>query len=136
MSERLNDVVQTEFQQIINTMKFKHFIGITFLLGQVVLIGYARFVPERFFCWAPFDEHTRIKTSVNIDGEALSRSEMDSRYRYRVNGWEVRDIHNVLNIISDYEKTYGKNDGAVVVVHYSINGHEEQEWVYRNTERQ
>lgn len=116
-------------------MKFRYILGIVFLFGQVLLIGHARFIPERFFCWAPFDEHTRIKTSVVVDGKALSKSEIDNRYQYKVNGWEVRDIHNVFNIVTDYESTYGKNDNAMVVIHYSINGHKEQEWVYTNTNR-
>ncbi len=117
-------------------MKLSRMFGIAFLFSQLVLIGYARFIPERFFCWAPFDEHTRVKTSVRIDHKFLTPEEIDSRYRYRVNGWEVRDIHNVLDIIQSYEETYGKNDNAQVTVNYSINGHLEHEWAYPNKTQQ
>lgn len=116
-------------------MKTNRILGIAFLALQLVLIGYARFIPERFFCWAPFDEHTRIKTSVRIDHKYLTPEEIKRRYHYQVNGWEVRDIHNVFDIIKSYEETYGKKDNAQVIVNYSVNGHSEKEWTHQNMQQ-
>ena len=43
-------------------------------------------------------------------------------------GWEQRSIYNIFSIISQYEKTYGKNEDARVTIVYSINGHQEKVW--------
>ena len=110
-------------------MKYRYVIGVVFLLLQVGSIIYARFIPERFFCWAPYDEHSHFEISVKISGNALSKYEVKQRYKYHAIGWESRAIHNVFNLIEQYEKTYGSNDKAQVTVKYSTNGHKEKIWI-------
>jgi len=105
-------------------------VGILFLGLQVVSIGYARFVPERFFCWAPYDIHTHYTVEVEIDGRKLTEREVQLRYRYRSVGWEPRSIHNVFSMISQYESTYGSADDARVTVDYAINGRPRERWTW------
>ncbi|NRA94376.1 MAG: hypothetical protein HRU26_17200 [Psychroserpens sp.] len=112
-------------------MKVRGFIGILFLLIQVGMIAYARFIPERFFCWAPYDEHTNFKVTVTIDGRQLSPEETQARYKYKMQGWEQRSIYNIKSLISQYERTYGKDDDAEVLMKYTKNGHPEQQWTYK-----
>lgn len=95
-------------------MKGRLLIGVLFLLLQVGSIIYARIIPERFFCWAPYDIHTKFEVFVSIDGHELSNSEIESRYGYKMKGWEQRSIYNVISLISQYERTYGKLDNADV----------------------
>ena len=109
-------------------MKVRGFIGIIFLVLQLGSIAYARFIPERFFCWGPYDEHTKFEVIVTIDGDTLSPEETEARYKYKMKGWEQRSIHNIISLISQYERTYGENDNAQVLMRYSKNGHPEKEW--------
>ncbi|WP_248723026.1 hypothetical protein [Seonamhaeicola sp. ML3] len=109
-------------------MKTRYYFGITFLLLQVISIIYALFISERFFCWAPYDEHTYIQVSVEIDGKQLTKREVKDRYRYKAEGWEPRSINNVFNIITQYETTYGINDNANVLVKYETNGNKQRIW--------
>ncbi|WP_431132501.1 hypothetical protein [Psychroserpens mesophilus] len=113
-------------------MKIRLLIGILFLLLQVGSIAYARFIPERFFCWAPYDSHIKFEVFVTINGKKLTPEETYARYKYKMNGWEQRSIDNIFSLISQYERTYGKDDHAQVLMIYSINGHEEKEWRYKN----
>lgn len=111
-------------------MKLRKTIGILFIISQIVMIIYAKFVPERFFCWAPFDEHTYLDIDVEVNGELLTKEQVEQRYRYKSLGWEPRSINNVFSIIKQYESTYGKEDNASVKVKYSTNGNEEQIWYF------
>lgn len=99
-----------------------------FIIAQIISLAVARFIPERFFCWAPYDEHTYINVNVEINGEQLTKKEIKKRYRYEAEGWEPRSIHNVFNIIEQYESTYGRNDNTKVLVKYSTNGYKELTW--------
>ncbi len=109
-------------------MKKQYFVGIVFLIAQVLSIIYARVIPERFFCWAPYDQHTFYEVIVEVDGVKLTKNEIKERYKYKSLGWEPRSIYNVFNIIDQYESTYGKNENAIVQVKYSINGNLEESW--------
>ncbi len=109
-------------------MRSRFYIGIIFLAMQCIGILVARFVPERFFCWAPFDEHTLLNTKIEINNTLLSPEETDNRYRYLMNTWEPRAVHNVFNMVEQYETTYGKADSAKVIIKYSTNGHAVQTW--------
>ncbi|WP_299222858.1 hypothetical protein [uncultured Psychroserpens sp.] len=113
-------------------MKVRFIIGIIFLLLQVGSIVYARYIPERFFCWAPYDSHIKFEVFTTINGKMLTPNEAYHRYRYKTNGWEQRSINNIFSLISQYESTYGKEDNATVIVKYSTNGHKELEWRYKN----
>ena len=105
-----------------------HLAGIAFLAAQLASVLYARFIPEKFFCWAPYDEHTHYAIRVVVDGHDLSKEEITERYRYPQTAWEVREMDNVLSIIRHYEQTYGAEDSANVSVTYRTNGHAEETW--------
>jgi len=105
-----------------------HLVGISFLVVQLALILYSRFVPERFFCWAPYDEHSRYEVGVTIDGVPLGQEEVAKRYRYPARGWEPRAMANIISQIRQYETTYGRDEAATVVLNYQINGHEWEAW--------
>lgn len=112
-------------------MKTRYYIGILFLTLQIVSVIYARFIPERFFCWAPYDNHTRFEVFVEIDGQVLSSVEAEERYQYKMKGWEQRSIHNIFSLIEQYESTYGEKVNAEVKVLYSTNGHAQKEWTLK-----
>jgi len=105
-------------------------IGLAFLGLQIGFIGYARFIPERFFSWAPYDQHSEYSIDVILGDSPLEPKEVTNRYRYRANGWEHRSINNVFSIIQQYETTYGTEDAARVTVTYSTNGHAEATWLW------
>ncbi len=113
-------------------MKINQLIGISFLAIQVIMIGYARFVPERYFCWAPYDEQTLYDIVVEINGNPLSKRAIGQRYKYKNQGWESRTIQNIFDLIETYETTYGKNDNAQVTVTYETNGHAVKTWYFQN----
>lgn len=112
-------------------MKPKTFIGLLFLCLQIFGVFYARFIPERFFCWGPYDHHTEFKISVVIDGDSLSSEEIQKRYRYNSEGYERRHIANIFMIVSDYESTYGRADSARVHIQYASNGNPPQAWTFK-----
>ena len=103
-------------------------IAVPLLAAQVALIGYARFVPARYFCWAPFDMQTDYTLDVTIGGRRLSAEEIRKRYRRPKRGTDNRSIQNLIDIIQGYEEQYGRADHAEVVMKYRINGKEELEW--------
>ena len=98
------------------------------LLFQVVMIVYARFVPSRYFCWAPFDIQTEYKLQVEVDGHALNAKEVRARYRRQQNGTDNRSPQHVMDIVQGYEETYGRSKPARVEMRYRVNGKQEQVW--------
>ena len=100
------------------------------LLFQIAMIGYARFVPSRYFCWAPYDIQSAYRLDVSIGGRTLTPAQIRSRYRRPKQGVDNRSIQHVMDIVEQYEQTYGAADHARVVMKYRINGKEEQEWQY------
>ncbi|MEH6680164.1 MAG: hypothetical protein V7724_06420 [Sediminicola sp.] len=113
-------------------MRTKLAVGVIFLSLQIVLIIHSRFIPERFFCWAPYDEHSYIDISVKIKGKQLTPEQIGQRYHHMAKGYEARSIYNVFDIVEQYENTYGKKDRAEVIIEYSTNGHNKKQWNYSN----
>ncbi len=109
---------------------WRHWVGMAFLTSQLLSIAYSRFIPECFFCWAPYDEHSRYTIDVQIDGKPMSPDEISARYRYAARGWEVRAIHNVISLVRQYEMTYGQSDNATVTISYVVNGRPEETWTW------
>ncbi|WP_400079033.1 hypothetical protein [Winogradskyella sp. R77965] len=110
---------------------FKHLgliVGVLFLFLQLTSIVYARFIPERLFCWAPYDEHSYYEIKVSIEGKVLTKNEISKRYRYSSKGWEARSMDNIFSLVRQYEKTYGVNDNASVIIVYKTNGHKQKQW--------
>lgn len=103
-------------------------IGSLFLIWQLGMIAYARFVPTRYFCWAPYDTQTAYSLSVTISGRELTPDEIRARYRRPARGRDNRSPNHVMDVVQQYEETYGRGDGAQVVMSYSVNGHPEEQW--------
>lgn len=95
---------------------------------QAIAIVYARFIPGRYFCWAPYDAQDRYRIEVVANGEPLPSQEVDLRYRFASDSWQQHSIHNLFDAIQQYETTYGQSDNAEVEVVYSHNGRPEQTW--------
>jgi hypothetical protein len=98
------------------------------VLFQVVMIVHARFDPRRYFCWAPHDAQNEYGIEVRVGGRVLSREETWARYRDPLQGLDPRSIEHVLLMVRQHERTYGKNDGALVRVTYRTNGGPWREW--------
>jgi len=83
--------------------------GLALLAFQVGAIVHARFVPERYFCWAPFDQQTD----------------------YRLDGTDNRSYQHIIDIVQRTEQQYHSDDRVEVVLTYRINGRQEQQWRYQ-----
>lgn len=110
-------------------MSLRMMIGAGFLVWQLAMIVNARFIDTKYFCWAPHDSQVQYELTVTINGRELSGEEIQNRYRKAKRGREVRAAGNVKNIIEQYEKTYGRNDRAQVVMKYKVNGIPQRDWV-------
>jgi len=104
--------------------------GCGILFFQIVMIGYARFTPARYFCWAPFDIQSEYSLDVSVAGRPLTAAEVRHRYRRPKVGFDSRSIQHLIDIVEQYEQTYGRGDHASVVMKYRVNGKAEQEWRY------
>ncbi len=102
--------------------------GIGILLFQVSAIIYARFVPARYFCWAPYDSQNDYLIEAVVNDRVLSRDEIRGRYKKRAKGADNRSIQHIKDIIIGYETSYGADENAQVSLSYSVNGGEEQSW--------
>ncbi len=108
--------------------RFKYILAGALLLFQLGMIGYARFVPTRFFCWAPFDSQNRYQIQVVLPDGELTAHEIEARYRIPQRGSDNRAIAHIQKIVQQYEESYGWNDRAAVKLTYTVNGGKEQVW--------
>ena len=95
---------------------------------QCAGVVYARFVPTRYLCWAPYDQISFYVIEAERDGRRLTPGEIGARYRMPADGRENRAIYHVLNTVAQYESTYGRADRLNVRVRYRTNGRPEQTW--------
>jgi hypothetical protein len=65
---------------------------------------------------------------VDVGGRRLSDAEVSQRYRLWQYGWEAHSYQNLIDVITQYEQTYGKGDNAQVLLEYRINGNAPQVW--------
>jgi hypothetical protein len=105
-------------------------IGISILVCQLAMIAYARFVPSRYFCWAPLDSDNEFAIAVSIHNRTFSAREVRQRYRLPEHGHDGRSIQHIKDIISQYEQTYGRAEGANVTLTYRVNGGKPQQWIW------
>lgn len=103
-------------------------VALALLAFQVGMIGYARFVPSRYFCWAPMDSQNLYEIRVVIGGRELDAEAISARYRQPAVGGNWQAIQHVLDKVRQYEQTYGRDDDAEVVVTYTVNGRSEETW--------
>jgi hypothetical protein len=103
-------------------------VGVSILVFQLAMIVYARFVPSRYFCWAPYDVQTDYWITTVVNGRRLTDSEIRARYRRSPRGTDNRSPQHVIDILQGYEERYGRNDHAQVTMRYRVNGKEERVW--------
>ena len=103
-------------------------LGAVLLAFQIGMIVYARFVPSRYFCWAPMDSQNLFSVRVVINGRELSTDEIVSRYRQPQQGGNWQSIQHVKDKLQQYEETYGRTDNAKVEMTYTVNDGKEQFW--------
>lgn len=117
----------------------KNVIGGSLILLQLFLIVNARFIPAKYFCWAPHDEQNVYELAVTINKKVLTQEEINKRYHleagyywvdsaYQKVNIEARSIENVKDLVAQYESTYGKLDQADVKLTYWRNGGNAQHW--------
>ena len=107
---------------------WRDFALVALLSAQIIGIAAARFDPERYFCWAPYDEITRFEIRVTIEGRTLSPEEVRARYRLPDPTRDNRSHANVIAVIAQFERTYGAGDQARVELNYRVNGGEPRQW--------
>lgn len=105
-------------------------IGLSLLAFQLGAIVYARFVPARYFCWAPFDMQTDYRLDVTVNGKKLKAEQIQQRYHRGAKGTDNRSTQHLIDIIEQTEQRYHPDDRTMVIMTYRVNGKEEQEWRY------
>lgn len=103
-------------------------IGLSLLAFQIGAIVYARLVPSRYFCWAPFDMQTDYVLHVEVNGRTLSASEIGSRYKRAQKGTDNRSYHHLIDIIRGVEERYHPEDRVEIRMIYRINGKAPEQW--------
>jgi len=106
----------------------KRAVAILFLLLQLVSFVYARFVPSRWLAWAPNDYAVDYTLSVQVDGRTLSNGETEARYGLPPKSMYENPPQNIMDIVRQYERTYGRKDHAQVLLQYRLNGGSQQQW--------
>lgn len=103
-------------------------IGVVFLLLQLAAIVHARFVPSRWLSWAPNDYAVRYQLDVRVNGHSLSAEEIETRYQLPAEHIYQNPPQNIIDMLEQYERTYGRNDHAKVLLRYCVNGRDSAEW--------
>ena len=97
-----------------------------FQLGAIV---YARFVPTRYFCWAPFDTQTDYTATAIVNGHELTSAEFQKRYRRPKRGFDNRSPQHVIDMLQQAEEKHAaQGDKSTIVMRYRVNGKELREW--------
>ena len=103
-------------------------VGLAILAFQLAMIVYARFVPSRYFCWAPYDVQTEYWITTVVNGRKLTAREVQARYRRPQHGTDNRSPQHVIDILQGVEEKNGWSDHAEVTMRYRVNGKEERVW--------
>ena len=101
-----------------------------FFALQCLQVVRAQFVEARDFCWAPHTTQVKYSIRTEVAGTDLTDQEIAWRYQIPASGWEAHSYQNLINLIAQRERTYGRNDGARVWLTYSINGRQPRLWVW------
>ncbi len=111
------------------SMRMRIVIPALLLAFQLGAIVYARFVPTRYFCWAPFDMQTEYVASSTVNGRELTGAEFRRRYRRSKRGFDNRSPRHVIDMLQQVEEKRAKlGDKAAIVMKYRVNGKEPREW--------
>ena len=101
-------------------------LGVLAVQGGGIIV--ARWVPERFFCWAPYDALYDYTIAASQAGRALAPAEIEQRYEIAPTGTENRSIHHLLGTIQWVEERHPQP--VEVSVRYSLNGGAELIWTW------
>jgi hypothetical protein len=106
-------------------------LGSALLLFQLSMIVLGHLTDHRYFCWAVFSKVASYRIEVRVNGGELSAAQVGQRYKISQAGDEVNSITNVVDILKQYETTYGANDRAQIRLLYTRWGAiGEQEWIW------
>jgi hypothetical protein len=112
-------------------------IPILLFIFQLGAIVYARFVPTRYFCWAPFDIQTDYVATSVVNGRQLTPAEFRQRYRRNSKGFDNRSPQHVIDMLQQVEeKRAASGDKATIAMKYRVNGKEPREWHWPPTAQQ
>ena len=104
-------------------------IGAAILAFQLAMIVYARFVPSRYFCWAPYDVQTEYWITTVVNGRKLTADEIRTRYRRTPHGTDNRSPQHVIDMLEQVEQKRARlGEQASIVMKYRVNGKDVQEW--------
>jgi hypothetical protein len=104
-------------------------IPIALFVFQLGAIIYARFVPTRYFCWAPYDTQTDYTATATVKGKKLTPAEFRQRYRRPNRGFDNRSPQHVFDMLEQVEEKRAKlGETATIEVEYRVNGKELREW--------
>ncbi|HUS07371.1 MAG TPA: hypothetical protein VMZ52_13780 [Bryobacteraceae bacterium] len=104
-------------------------IPILLFIFQLGAIVYARFVPTRYFCWAPFDIQTDYAATSVVNGVELNANQFRERYRRNKQGFDNRSPQHVIDMLEQVEeKRAASGEKATVSMKYRVNGKELREW--------
>lgn len=111
-------------------MRWRFLLGATLLAAQAAAVVRGRFVDDRYFCWAPFDQQTQYHIYVSIAGEPLTDWQVSQRYRRPAAGVDNRAAVHLFDIIRRTEPLAEKWNRSKVVVEYQVNGGPMRVWRY------
>jgi hypothetical protein len=104
------------------------------LIFQVCAICYARFVPTRYFCWAPYDTQTVYDARATVNGHELTSKEFLLRYRKPAHGGDNRSPQHVIDMLAQTEVKHARDgDRTLINMIYRVNGKEPQKWHWPET---
>ena len=102
--------------------------GIAFLLLQAGLVVNGQFRSDRWYCWAPNDYAVWYRIEVQVVGVTLTPGEIEQRYQIPAEHVAQHPAINNIEMIRQYETTYGRNDHAEVQMFYRRSGGDLQRW--------
>src|SRR5262245_25188527 len=92
---------------------------------QIGAIAYARFVPARYFCWAPHDTRTDYVARVTVNGKELTPAAFGKRYRLPSRGHDNRSPQHVIDRFEQVEEKRAPLGETVMIdLQYRVNGKE------------
>ncbi len=98
-------------------------IPLMLIAFQLGAIAYARFVPTRYFCWAPFDIQTDYVATSIVNGRELTSAEFRQRYRGNKRGFDNRSPQHVIDMLQQVEEKRARlGDKATLTMTFRVNG--------------
>ncbi|HEX8035864.1 MAG TPA: hypothetical protein VF510_18555 [Ktedonobacterales bacterium] len=104
-------------------------LGVAFLSAQLGWVIVAHMIgPARYFVWAPNDYMVEYRIQVTIHGQALTSEQVGDRYHLDASGLYEYPAQHLVDLVQQYEQTYGRKDAAKVMLTYTVDGGKEVTW--------